>query len=525
MSSNKKTSRTLKWKNILRKNPQDYLNEKEKISKIDLRKENIRNKLNVKSNLHGPLKIENFTKLKSIYLEKLKLTDLEIINCPQLTKIDLSELSKLKSLFVSNCSRLTKLDISHSQLIELTDLDVSNLIELNCSNTSIKRLSLNLCPNIIKLICSNNNKLDNLDISNCLKLGYLDCSNNSKLTSLDISSCPKDIELIKPTDLKVIEKEEKIVKIKNILIIGCTGSGKSTLASVLTETEGFKESEYGVSKTKHFKKGVFEWKGTKYRVIDTTGVGSTGLSTKKVSNRIAEGIFSVPLSEGINQVLLVVGKNFTDEINTLRLFESDIFKCTTIVRTKFSNFKNQDICEKDKEKLCEESEINAKIIKSCKDHLEKVCQEEVLHMEYDASTNATGAIQPPNSDTEITDDDNTYVDYSTDDENTRPDHFTSLPSLPQPITINHRELQPYHITKIAIKGLKFIESDQQVIEHLKLNHGLLLDGQPSKQAIFVKNGELSISLYNGQPIVYTEINKSTELCINFPIAEVAYKGD
>uniref|UniRef100_U9T6R6 AIG1-type G domain-containing protein n=1 Tax=Rhizophagus irregularis (strain DAOM 181602 / DAOM 197198 / MUCL 43194) TaxID=747089 RepID=U9T6R6_RHIID len=238
-------------------------------------------------------------------------------------------------------------------------------------------------------------------------------SQNDKLTSLDISSCPKDIELIKPTDLKVIEKEEKIVKIKNILIIGCTGSGKSTLASVLTETEGFKESEYGVSKTKHFKKGVFEWKGTKYRVIDTTGVGSTGLSTKKVSNRIAEGIFSVPLSEGINQVLLVV------EV-IIRINKGTRKKSRTILL----------------------------------DHLEKVCQEEVLHMEYDASTNATGAIQPPNSDTEITDDDNTYVDYSTDDENTRPDHFTSLPSLPQPITINHRELQPYHITKIAIKGKK-----------------------------------------------------------------------
>ncbi|RGB32005.1 hypothetical protein C1646_791099 [Rhizophagus diaphanus] len=287
-------------------------------------------------------------------------------------------------------------------------------------------------------------------------------SQNDKLTSLDISSCPKDIELIKPTGLEVIEKKEKIVEIKNILIIGCTGSGKSTLASVLTETEDFKESEYGVSKTRHFKKGVFEWKGTKYRVIYTTGFGSTGLSTRKVSNRIAEGIFSVPLSEGINQVLLVVGKNFTDEINTLRLFECDIFKCTTIVRTKFSNFKIRTECEKDKKKLCEESETNAKIIKSCKgiiyppinildydddddddddddkeviirinkrtrkkprtillDHLEKVCQEEVLHMEYDTSTNATGASQPPNSDTEITDDDNTDVDYSTDDENTR----------------------------------------------------------------------------------------------------------
>ncbi|CAB4426364.1 unnamed protein product [Rhizophagus irregularis] len=394
---------------------------KDKEENIDIKKEDIRNVLGGRSNLYGSLKIEGFTKLISINLTKLKLTSLEIIDCPQLTEVELSELIKLESLFVK-CPRLTKLDCSRSQLIELTDLDVSNLIELNCSNTSIKKLSLNLCPDIIRLNCSNNNKLINLDVSNCFKLKFLDCS-QSKLTKLDLRNCPESIEVIKPPDCVITRKREKE---KNILIIGCTGSGKSTLANVLTGTEDFKESEYDVSKTKCFQKGVFEWEGTKYCAIDTIGVGNTKLSIKLASNRIAEGVYSIP--EGISQVLLVVGKNFTDEINTLGLFESDIFGYTTIVRTKFSNFKNRDICEKNKEKLCGESETNAIIIKSCKgiiyvdnppikilddsdddddkeanirinkkkreksriillDHLKEVCQEEVLHMGFNVSTN------------------------------------------------------------------------------------------------------------------------------------------
>src|SRR4051794_13755358 len=57
--------------------------------------------------LKNSLKIEDFTKLKSINLKKLKLTSLEIIKCPQLTRVDLSELIRLESLFVSKCSRLT----------------------------------------------------------------------------------------------------------------------------------------------------------------------------------------------------------------------------------------------------------------------------------------------------------------------------------------------------------------------------------------------------------------------------------
>ncbi|CAB4426336.1 unnamed protein product [Rhizophagus irregularis] len=104
--------------------------------------------------------------------------------------------------------------------------------------------------------------------------------------------------------------------------------------------------------------------------------------------------------------------------------------------------------------------------------------------------------------------------------------FIAIDSFPTLVKTSTQD-STYNITKLAIKGLNISKSNQQVIEYLKLNHGLLLDGcniQPSEQAIFAKNGELSISIYDGQPMVYTEINKTTELCINFPIAEIEYKG-
>ncbi|CAI2184104.1 5394_t:CDS:2, partial [Funneliformis geosporum] len=98
-----------------------------------------------------------------------------------------------------------------------------------------------------------------------------------------------------------------------------------------------------------------------------------------------------------------------------------------------------------------------------------------------------------------------------------------------------------------------LSTEQQLIQQLKLNHGLFLDGniiRPSNEAIFSNDGELDISLYEGEPIVYTIINdpnspenlftlnnnirvnisepsnlQFSDACINFPIAEFVYKGD
>ncbi|CAB4432222.1 unnamed protein product [Rhizophagus irregularis] len=93
--------------------------------------------------------------------------------------------------------------------------------------------------------------------------------------------------------------------------------------------------------------------------------------------------------------------------------------------------------------------------------------------------------------------------------------------------------------------------NQQLIQQLKLNHGLFLNGydiQRGKEAIFAEDGELNINLYNGQPIVYTDINdpvsptnlltffnnidskyilrlQPSDACINFPIAEITFKSN
>ncbi|CAG8595922.1 7403_t:CDS:2 [Rhizophagus irregularis] len=55
----------------------------------------------------------------------------------------------------------------------------------------------------------------------------------------------------------------------------------------------------------------------------------------------------------------------------------------------------------------------------------------------------------------------------------------------------------------------------------KLNHGLFLDGyriQPSKQAVLAYDGDLDISLYKGDPVVYININDPDSpknlLCLN-----------
>ncbi|CAB4466336.1 unnamed protein product [Rhizophagus irregularis] len=85
-------------------------------------------------------------------------------------------------------------------------------------------------------------------------------------------------------------------------------------------------------------------------------------------------------------------------------------------------------------------------------------------------------------------------------------------------------------------------TDQEIIQKLKLNHGLFLNDytvQPSEQAIYDDNGELDVDLYD-EPLVYTDINLSFDdnfdnnfetsfqpydACINFPFAKVSFNGD
>ncbi|RIA88993.1 hypothetical protein C1645_877011 [Glomus cerebriforme] len=278
---------------------------KDREDKIIINKEDTHNIFGKKSNLIGPLVIEDFSKLKTICLSKLKITSLKIINCSQLTDIRLSELTKLDDLSVNYCSGLI-----------------------------------------------------NLEVSNCSKLKFLDCS-YSPLISIDLNNCPEFDKVIREREI-----------IRNLLIVGSTGCGKSALANVLSGSDDFEESKYSISETRSFKNKIFKWEDTKYRVVDTTGIFNTGLAVEEVFSRIKEGIGSMP--EGISQILFVIDGNFTAyEIKMIEICEklilmSGIVKYLTIVRTRFSNFKNEKRCETDIEKMIEENETIARIIKSCR---------------------------------------------------------------------------------------------------------------------------------------------------------------
>src|SRR6185312_11930188 len=107
----------------------------------------------------------------------------------------------------------------------------------------------------------------------------------------------------------------------------------------------------------------------KYRVIDTIGIGDTKLDEKEVLNKIAEAAHAV--EGGINQVLFVTSVRFTkEEIFTYDLlrkaiFDEDIVKYTTIVKTRTPYFRNTEECQKDKKQMASENKEMKEVINSC----------------------------------------------------------------------------------------------------------------------------------------------------------------
>src|SRR5205085_10773149 len=153
--------------------------------------------------------------------------------------------------------------------------------------------------------------------------------------------------------------------VRNIILIGRTGGGKSTLGNVLVNKNGefepvFKESGRSISKTKTIKEELVEIdierdgsEKVKYRIIDTIGVGDTKLTPQGVLMRLAE-IADRVKKEGLNQILFVTQGRFTkDEIEAYDLlssiiFDKEVLKYTTVVRTNFPEFYDGDECEEDR---------------------------------------------------------------------------------------------------------------------------------------------------------------------------------
>ncbi|CAG8725156.1 16232_t:CDS:2 [Dentiscutata erythropus] len=147
--------------------------------------------------------------------------------------------------------------------------------------------------------------------------------------------------------------------IKNILLIGKTGHGKSTIANVLTNTNDFKESNNANSETKNLQAAEFEYDGVKYRVVDTIGIDDTDLPQEQVLCRILEGA-AYYIEEGLDYIFFVLNSTvkFTkEEKGVYKLLEGEtIFgeklgDYTTIIMTRYSEFKSPEKCEEYKQSL------------------------------------------------------------------------------------------------------------------------------------------------------------------------------
>jgi len=105
-------------------------------------------------------------------------------------------------------------------------------------------------------------------------------------------------------------------------------------------------------------------------VIDTVGIGDTNLTPQGVLMKLT-GVVEEIKKDGLNQIFFVTKGRFTDkEIEVYDLltfvFGKEILKHTTIVRTSFPRFLNEEKCEEDRKKIREENRRITHIISSVK---------------------------------------------------------------------------------------------------------------------------------------------------------------
>lgn len=140
----------------------------------------------------------------------------------------------------------------------------------------------------------------------------------------------------------------------------------------------FKESAGSVSETKNVQIKEFVLNITedgservRYLVIDTAGFGDTKLTDKEVLELMSEMVIIIG-DDGLIQVFFVTNSRFTnEEIEVYRLLESVIFdnqvnKYTSIVKTKFPEFENENKCEEDRQKFHAENPELARIFNTNK---------------------------------------------------------------------------------------------------------------------------------------------------------------
>jgi energy-coupling factor transporter ATP-binding protein EcfA2 len=144
--------------------------------------------------------------------------------------------------------------------------------------------------------------------------------------------------------------------IRNILLIGKTGAGKTTLVNTITGTEKFKEGKYGTIETKKIQIKEFETEdGIRYKIIDTIDMSIKRMSLEQLLHELE--MIGHLTKDGLSQIFLVTDGKLVEEVKSTYdllekvVFDLNITQYTTIIRTKFNNFEDEEECSEDREKL------------------------------------------------------------------------------------------------------------------------------------------------------------------------------
>ena len=113
------------------------------------------------------------------------LTELDLTSCPNLTKVICSQNYNISVLDVSNALQLNELNCRYNKIAVLDVTKNTQLIKLNCSVNQLSELDVTKNTQLTELECSNN-KLSTLDVTKNLQLGKLLCNSN-KITELDVT--------------------------------------------------------------------------------------------------------------------------------------------------------------------------------------------------------------------------------------------------------------------------------------------------------------------------------------------------
>ena len=132
--------------------------------------------------------INYLKKLKAINILSRNVINADISGIEALTDIGFSG-GSVTGLVLGDMSSLEGCDIYNSDLTELSLLDCPNLVQCYFDNNpKLSGIEVKNAGNLRMLGCRND-ALESLKIENCAGLISVDCSNN-KLTKLDITDCP-----------------------------------------------------------------------------------------------------------------------------------------------------------------------------------------------------------------------------------------------------------------------------------------------------------------------------------------------